>query len=82
MAMAKICPIILAGCFASPPATIFFDPDCKEEGCAWWDEDEERCAVLQIVWVLDRLTDRLDLNLREQLGNQKEKPHGKKSTGN
>ena len=42
--------------------------DCLEEGCAWWVE-EERCAIPQVVRELDRLTDRLDLNLREQLGN-------------
>ena len=45
--------------------------DCLEEQCAWWDEDEERCAVPQMVRELDRLVDRVndvELLLRAQLG--------------
>ena len=44
-----ICPLLLAGIFASPRAAVGFErttPDCKEEGCAWWNENLKQCAVL------------------------------------
>lgn len=25
------------------------DMDCKENKCAWWDEENEQCAILSIV---------------------------------
>lgn len=50
-------------------STIF--GECYEEEYAWWDADEERCCVPQLVRELDRLVDRVndvELLLRAQLG--------------
>jgi|WetSurMetagenome_2_1015567.scaffolds.fasta_scaffold01177_23 hypothetical protein len=70
-----ICPLILAGIFASPGASGVFEkasPNCQEDQCAWWDENEERCCVPQLARELDRLVDRVndvELMLRVQLEN-------------
>jgi hypothetical protein len=49
--------------------------DCLEEQCAWWEEVEERCAIMSITVDMDRavsVVNDLCLTLAAQLGNLNE----------
>ena len=35
-----ICPILTINSVS--------DHDCKKEDCAWWNDDAEKCAILQL----------------------------------
>lgn len=59
------CPLLMAS------ETIVAD-DCREEKCAWWEEDSERCAVLMVAVDMDRAVSVVNdvmLVLSEQLQN-------------
>lgn len=43
----RTCPILsaLAGSSDSTSTGSFWASRCKRDGCAWWDDDYNRCAV-------------------------------------
>jgi hypothetical protein len=74
------CPLLMMGKFAGPWPRMKDDykpgdDSCREEKCAWWDKDSERCAVLMVAVDMDRavsVVNDLCLTLGAQLGNLNE----------
>lgn len=58
-----ICPITFV---TTGPA---FAMECKHNLCAWWDEEEEDCAVLTISKIMSRSESRrIDEEIRKERG--------------
>lgn len=72
------CPLLALAVFANSDPNICWKDsadECREDGCAWWDEPSERCAVLMVAVDMDRavsVVNDLCLNLQAQLGNLNE----------
>ena len=54
------CPIFLSGVKAGLIQSRATEGDCLENACAWWKLAENRCAVLDIAYILDHLKEVLE----------------------
>lgn len=42
------CPLLIIGYLSVPDKGVDWKSECLKEGCAWWDELTQRCAIREI----------------------------------